>query len=1333
MYMSAISKIQDTGDESQTVSTDQNLLTGSNVVPSPQERDRSGGNDSYKLRIVKGGREQAFRELDQERGDLEISDSSADVSPNRATDPAQPSNSSSLQSSTSDDAEQTSVKGVTSQESGSAHQSQISTRLVKEFLSLDRLSITTPSNQISPDNDGVEISGKNRQRSEHYARQGIPGSFSTYSTSTSSYSTSKSSLSPDSSRLVRDTNTKTQSSSSETTIRIHLGEFTIRCDLGLVRLMIVTGQQLRAMQWDSKPSTSFGTHGETPPDQPQLPIEIRVDTLAVQLVDVLRGSLESSSTTWNTPFPTSTPNIATPSNVLLVASFNQVRVSKAINDSSTRFDISAQACRFGYASEDILSFDRDSKLKDPTQGSHLRESCDVVMSVEQSQETSRINLSTHALKINLDLAQLDETFGWFGGLSGVLELGNSMMSTVTVVEPRPKTTRPRGVRFDEPRKIAFVEQPSQNVSRIKFDARIGGLLANVQGKDSSLLLKSTPIKIVSRPEGIALQVEKIKFSGPHILGKDNAPIIVDFSTTRFEYLTYPQEKDIDRLLNLLSPSRDKEEQDDGILLDTLISQRQQGGVIRLTVEACSGTVSDTSYFDQFSVLGEEFAKLSTVAKYLPEDDRPGILALCLVRKLNVDVHVNARFGSLKVIASNTEIAQVTFPSLFLLAADTIRVTHDNHELIGEALPVEKMAMIRKIPSVGVRFVGDEMEPTIKVKLWNTRVDYHVSTLMAIMGLEETVTGEIIVADMVSSIATVKAHSTPPSLINQSSFRSGKSSTASRNMAFEVSVRESALGLNPRKSPSGALFLVSDARINGNLPGDDRPDTSGILSIHKASLMIVDKLESLAEIPRPDELPTKFISQASNFLSLGYVSVCEISAAKISWKVKPSDSRGEGSVEVEIRDELFVLETCADSTHTLQSVMNGLNPPSPPSMALKYRTEVGPVQDMLASLSADGFLSSRTVDATDDPRSGNDNVTVADDDTAGQINLIESVFGLDSAEEGDDLVESYLDDDFETLARPSAAQPVQEKPLLESYLEQQQTDIVPEELEFHDDHFGDDSGKGKAHKWNSDRNTFETSQIRLNGIPFRLIVKDVHVIWNLYDGYDWQTTRDTISQAVADVEHKAAERLARLDKRNGDEEDEESVIGDFLFNSIYIGIPANRDPRDLAGQVNRNIDDQASETGSYATSTTARSSPSRRVGSNPRMRKKRLRLGRSKRHKMSFELKGVSVDLAVFAPGSSETQSSVDIRVEDLDIFDNVPTSAWRKFATYMHDAGQRQTGESMVHIEILTVKPVPDLAASEIVMTVRTIIPTREHSSNNPIRSKSSPFASTSTKTPSTS
>ncbi|KAL8865425.1 MAG: hypothetical protein Q9198_009329, partial [Flavoplaca austrocitrina] len=266
------------------------------------------------------------------------------------------------------------------------------------------------------------------------------------------------------------------------------------------------------------------------------------------------------------------------------------------------------------------------------------------------------------------------------------------------------------------------------------------------------------------------------------------------------------------------------------------------------------------------------------------------------------------------------------------------------------------------------------------------------------------------------------------------------------------------------------------------------------------------------------------------------------------------------------------------------------------------------------------------------------------------------------------------------------------------------------LEFREDHFGGSTSiRGNAHGWNSRHVGFDLgNEPVIQENPIRVRVRDVHVIWNLFDGYDWQYTRDTIGKAIVDVETKALERLSKREKWKAQEveDDEESVIGDFLFNSIYIGIPANRDPRSLSHQVHQNVNDIGSETDSSAPSTMT-SSPSHQ-GFPSSSRNKKMRLARSKHHKMTFELKGISVDVLAFPPGSGETQSSIDIRVQDLDVFDHVPTSTWKKFATYMYDAGERESGNSMIHLEVLNVRPVPDLAASEMILKA-TILPVRLH------------------------
>jgi len=137
---------------------------------------------------------------------------------------------------------------------------------------------------------------------------------------------------------------------------------------------------------------------------------------------------------------------------------------------------------------------------------------------------------------------------------------------------------------------------------------------------------------------------------------------------------------------------------------------------------------------------------------------------------------------------------------------------------------------------------------------------------------------------------------------------------------------------------------------------------------------------------------------------------------------------------------------------------------------------------------------------------------------------------------------------------------------------------------------------------------------------------------------------------------------------------------------------------LTDQINHGIDDYMSETGSYVSS--GFDTHTRISSADPSNPRKRLRLHRSRSHKLQIDITNVSADFIIFPPDSHETQFMLDLRVEDFEIIDNVPTSTWRKFVTYMNDAGRRETGSSMAHIELLNVRPVLELAASELVIRV---------------------------------
>lgn len=1109
-----------------------------------------------------------------------------------------------------------------------------------------------------------------------------------------------------------------QSPKPESDLKIHIDVETLMIvgDMALTKMTILLVEQMNALHQSShnqkQPRTLKGSFalGSN--------IQLTVREISWKFLDVVKGETPPISSTLDTG--TKGFELSAGCDVLLKAKIEHLNFANHKTESASTSKISIGKLLFGYVADDVVSFNSELKMRESTRDILAPVDEDLVVTITKSSKALKVDLTTLPVKITLDLRRLDETFSWFGGFSSMLGLGNSMMTTVTIVDPGMKQPQPmkpsRGVHFEGEGSAKAPRQASKSVEN-KITARIGGLAFDIQGTQSALRFESSAMKLVSRSEGIGLQVDRLNLSGPYCDEDDQSDpsMSVNLSNVRVEYLSTPKEIDLARLLGLLSPSKGKYDQDDDILLDILLRQRRQGGVLRATVESSEGRISSLNDLQCFPALAEDFKKLSTVAKYLPEDDRPGIMTLALVRNFKLNVGINESFGEGNISAEHLEVAHVTFPSLTALGIKSLYVLRsDVEELVGPVLP-SRIASDPSLPMIMARFIGNEMEPTAKVKLHNLRLEYHVSTAMALMGLKDDIPAETVVSDLVNSVATLTSRrpieGSPPKLSSHNSASSDYSFAGSKALRLDLTFRDSVIGLNPRGSHAKGLIVLTDTHFLGSMPKG--LEATATLNIKKASLMLIDNRERIIETNKPGaQRHPNSQAQTQILAEMGFVSMGFLSAASANLQVVQPKPDQDRAIDVELKDELLVFESCADSTQTLSNLLNGLKPPMPPSKELKYRTELIPVEDMLASFSGDAFTSEQDGQADDDDLPlGLDEGDIVDDEVPQNLEFVSSFYNPNlSASYDEDMADSMLDDDLESLANPSVIREIGDKNLLESFQDQAQIAPGNAPLDFKEDHFGSGSSVGgTAHRWNTKQNTYGLSnKFKINNSPLKVRVRDVHFIWNLFDGYDWQHTRDTISQAVADVQTKATERLSRKDKRRSwdAEEEEEDVIGDFLFNSIYIGIPANRDPAELTRQVNHNIDDLVSESESYATSTSS-GSPSRQ-GRAPRLKGRKLRLARSKSHKMTFELKGVSADMIVFPPSSGEIQSSIDIRVQDLEIFDHVPTSTWKKFATYMHDAGERESGTSMIHLEILNVKPVPNLAASEIILKA-TILPLRLH------------------------
>lgn len=1172
----------------------------------------------------------------------------------------------------------------------SSAQDQDPPKFVKEILSVDSVSLHVPTRHKHV---LVSKADEQAQLAESTMRT-IPGAFSVHSTLPQNFGSNES--------HSQNPKPETQDGGTQV-VEIHLGPVQVSLDLSAsFMLATIVRRLMEAAKTSHDISSEVG--GATAENAGSEVPDIRFST-----ENVCVSFLESVASATKVVTGEKSLAKASDAETLLRLGLERFQANMSHVGSSTETQMSIERFRLGYHDSDILSFDQEVQMRSSVRDTFPEAGADISLRVTQTKEANRCEVKTLPLRVLIDLQRLDETFSWFGGLSGFLQMSASVTSNTPQTKSVVKPAKPRGVRFDIPAK----PEPTDATLDTKTDVRVGGLQLDLIGRKCGIRLRSTAVKVAGRQGLIGVGISKTQISGPHFDSTSaEPPVNIAISNARLEFLTSPREDDLDRLLALITPSKGQfEEEDDEIMVDTLLRQRRKGSVLKLTVDDVQAQVMELSCLDVLPSLGEELARLGTVAKYLPEDDRPGLLTLGLIQNLDASVDAGGRFGTINSHIGGLEIAHITFPTLAAFGVQSIKVDRNKIEdLIGTYGNIDA-GVLSQSPVLMVRMIGDEMEPVIKIRMRNINFEYRVPTAMDILGLSSESTPQEFDAMLAASVANLgeMAHqalvrSEPPVRLPAGSNKTETTKPTVVNVAF----RNCLVGLNPLGLTSKLAIILVDTHVEVGLPKGD--DVNAVANLRKAAILLVDDVSILDSV-RPTSLSRRRGSDAqrpmdvvSALCSKGYVNICQISSARATVQAS-TDDVGEKCVNVDLRDDLLVLETCADSFHTLTALAGALKPPTPPSKEIKYKTEVIPVQDLLASITADAFGKAEgDYDFDDD-------FAIAQDLGGGSGSLDGELVDPSSMEaksqlHADKVAESIFDATSSSIISDQTATGDKDSSKTNAAAISQEFG-VHSEIEVHENFFAAaPSSDGAAHHWNSARNRYDESgatKIHIN--PLNVRIRDVHVIWNLFDGYDWQHTRDAITKTVEEVESQAFERRTRSGRRSMEDPDleDQDVVGDCLFNSIYVSIPANHDPRELVGGINHMLDETESLATTSVTTTTTRTGTGQF-----KSRAKKLRLGRSRRHKITFELQGVNIDLVKYPPGLGETDASIDVRLQNLDIFDHVPTSTWKKFATYDQDAGERELGTSMVHIEVLMVKPIPELAAAEFVLKA-TVLPLRLH------------------------
>nr|POE79888.1 autophagy-related protein 2 [Quercus suber] len=988
----------------------------------------------------------------------------------------------------------------------------------------------------------------------------------------------------------------------------------------------------------------------------------------------------------------------------------------------------------------LLHFDHRSSLG--SSAVLTEASPDIKLTIAESfrvdaRSVTRISMETLPLVLDFDMQVIDESFRRLGGLSSMLELGNSIISD----DPRPLSPTlgrsPKGVHFkDSPQMSAG--------SEIKLDCRIEASDMILRGESCSVRLRTSSIKALYRESGIVASVGHITVTGPHMSQNqsDPVPIAIDISNIRMEHLPMPQNKDLEMLLTLLTPSKDKYDSDDDILIDTLLRQRRKGAVARINIGDIKTKLLHFDCLATLTTLGSEMGELSNVTKYLPEDERPGSLVLLQVDLTEVQLPLNSNIGPLRIRLEDFHLAHVGLPALLATSIGTITAA----PVGGDDLvhPLIRNVNNERLPMMMARMLGNEVDSKVKLKLFNTCFEYSVPIILGLSAVDEDEDPEILYRELATSVANIAE------ITREGMEKGGQDSPtnpSSRKTELILLVHDSAIGLTPTKLPSKALFVLTDAQVSTLMP--PRATAEVRLELNKAAIFLTDIVDQDRQENTRGSLNNTAVSQslATALSKQGYSSVGSIGRARISAKLFEGFEEGSKPIEVDFSNDFLLLETCADSTQTLIATLSGLAPPTPPNKQPKYKIEPGiTIEEMMSSFTGEPVVKPQVAaetifDADEDPMDDPDSLLLEPtfdfepDTLLADSEMVSSVYGsvsrivesgsdrddlsIDHTEENlDDIAESLLEDDpFEMPEGPMNSR-MGDAALLRDLKKQCKNPVTNELIDlgiYELDDLGLDALSSAGQPLGS-RYRFNTPASRKRKLyqrekkrpfPFQLRLRDVNAIWNIYDGFDWQRTRDSITNTVEQVEARADERKARHRQSRDMREEDEPVIGDLLFNSFYIGIPSGHDGQELRRQINRGIDDLVSETELSAVSRpTTYSASGRAVRQRTR---RRLKLERSRHHKIGFELKGVSVDVLVFPPDSKDIVSSVDVRIKDFEIFDQVPTSTWSKFLTHLEsDPGQREMAKPMFHIELLNVRTLEEHSAAEILLHV-AVTPLRLH------------------------
>lgn len=550
---------------------------------------------------------------------------------------------------------------------------------------------------------------------------------------------------------------------------------------------------------------------------------------------------------------------------------------------------------------------------------------------------------------------------------------------------------------------------------------------------------------------------------------------------------------------------------------------------------------------------------------------------------------------------------------------------------------------------------------------------------------------------------------PVEAVRVSSSSSEPRGSETRLFDFRFTFHDCIVGLNPGRLNAKLYVVVSKANSDITFGLDQFYVKS---SLRNTNLLLIDDIENATDSAShtTKKASTSYISPLSWLTERGYLSVGTVNSTHvgvtISTDVDEIKKRNErlgiyGAlllVNVKINSDEQQLDLCADSAHTLVQLLVDLKVPVIFTDEEKFRVRVVGNVNVLEDVLEENLLGQ---------------ITISDKPSQLKINGLKSI-----------------DEHFSVVDLTQEMGAHMSKLSIKS-----ETD---ESLYFNEGHF--------AHGGHAE-------EIGIFPITANINLSKTSIY--LYDGYDWKETRKVIKGAVKRVEAKARKEHAKktLERMNSEaperasgkasgvkfnlpeasegeyhnvtfteehthenesENDEansaDENISETLFQSIHLGLPRGSNPTILTENINSMVQN---------TSNLQDEEPNKAINVNLGKNYKNLKLRRSKYHKVQADLSNIEVNATIMTTrdprkelpakkDSFETVNSVDVKVDTVDVYDNVPTSSWNKLLTYMSILGDREVGTSMLKLSLTNVRPDPELCGMEAIIKL-SILPLRLH------------------------